>query len=66
MVPSVFAIEIDQPKAVETIHHVLPEETPTIETSEPQKYDDLYFYLLFSFILNFQKYSHNACAIIIV
>ena len=43
LVPSVFAIEIDQPKAVETIHHVLPEETPTIETSEQQKYDDLYF-----------------------
>lgn len=43
LVPSVFAIEIDQPKAVETIHHVLPEETPTIETQEQQKYDDLYF-----------------------
>ncbi|MCM1265040.1 MAG: hypothetical protein NC200_02480 [Candidatus Gastranaerophilales bacterium] len=37
-----YALEIEQPKAVQTLYHVLPEEEQTIHDEEPQ-YDDYYF-----------------------
>ena len=41
----VSAIEIEQPKAVQSIHHVIPidDDEETIDNKVEQKYDDLYF-----------------------
>lgn len=41
MLPT-YALEIEQPKAVQTLHHVLPEDEQTIHDEEVQ-YDDYYF-----------------------